>query len=114
MKLYCWGNGVGDEPILVDGTMAWSKLSIGRDHFCGTNGNGLYCWGDNAFGQLGNGNASEIPVASPSQIEGETWSEIVAGSQHTCGIKQGFLYCWGSRKFGEIANQFSNSAPGSN
>jgi alpha-tubulin suppressor-like RCC1 family protein len=75
---YCWGEnffgqlGTGDDsgpdtclylgdtcsgrPVRVVGGLAFSEVSAGVSHTCGvaTTGN-VYCWGDNEFGQLGDG-----------------------------------------------------------
>jgi alpha-tubulin suppressor-like RCC1 family protein len=66
---YCWGfNGQGNlgtgtvvlsqsNPTLVSGGYSWILLGLGRQHACGlASGNAdAYCWGDNEFGQVGNG-----------------------------------------------------------
>jgi alpha-tubulin suppressor-like RCC1 family protein len=51
----------------VAGGIQFSSISAGGDHACGVaTGGVLYCWGSDAYGQLGNGNGSftnsSVPV----------------------------------------------------
>jgi alpha-tubulin suppressor-like RCC1 family protein len=50
-------------------TPVTGKLSANGDHTCGINSGGsLKCWGDNGFGQLGDGTTTDSPV--PVQVSG--------------------------------------------
>lgn len=74
-QLYCWGKNdkgqLGDgtttdrlSPTLVsqitgvDSVMA----SVAGGHTCATSGSTLYCWGSNAYGQLGQGGTADLNV----------------------------------------------------
>ncbi|MGH7563265.1 MAG: FIMAH domain-containing protein [Gemmatimonadota bacterium] len=80
---YCWGfnsfGELGDDtntdsnvPVAVtvfDG-LTFDPISTGWDHTCGLTPTGdAYCWGNNEFGQLGDGTNMDsnvpVPVASP-------------------------------------------------
>jgi len=77
-NLYCWGsNGAGQvgngitEPTphlamsRVGGAGVWANSSAGGSHTCGiTSAGNLYCWGDNSFGQIGNGasGTNQLPL----------------------------------------------------
>ncbi len=65
---YCWGSNsegqLGDGtttdrliPVLVTGGLVFASLVLGDRHSCAlaTTGGGAYCWGENFFGQLGDG-----------------------------------------------------------
>lgn len=69
-RLYCWGEGYegalgngGGESQLVPGEVAgahadWHSVAAGHHHTCGIReGGALFCWGDNAYGQIGNSGA---------------------------------------------------------
>jgi alpha-tubulin suppressor-like RCC1 family protein len=76
-ELYCWGDdwgipghGAGQEdahfeaPERVDGLAGIESFSVGEDHACVLLDNGeTWCWGNNKFGQLGDGSGwSKVPL----------------------------------------------------
>lgn len=120
---YCWGGGLSgqlgngeqtficpaiDEPCntvpeLVLGTVAFRMLSAGAEHTCALDLNGAaYCWGENAFGQLGD--SSRTWSTSPVRVVGGyTFTTITAGGAHTCALDaQGTAFCWGGDPFGQL------------
>ncbi len=117
--LWCWGRGL--EGQLGDGTSAsrntpvesgaatgtlWSDVSAGHTHTCGIHGSELYCWGGNAFGQLGNGSTIDLPIidAMPT-VMGTNFASVSAGMEHTCAIDaSGNLHCTGDNTNGELGD----------
>lgn len=74
-------------------------------------GGQLYCWGDNADGQIGTGFPSDQrrPVRIGEGVRGtRSWLAVAAGRRHTCAILSGAtvdaqeLYCWGAGMSGQI------------
>ena len=74
---YCWGENkrgqlgggtmvlLSREPVTVSGGYRFISISGGIEHSCGlTSGGDTYCWGANAYGQLGDGlnGTSYVPV----------------------------------------------------
>jgi len=117
-SLWCWGgNTLGavatgtvggnvDSPFHVQPDTTWLAVYKGRSGFCGIQtGGGLYCWGDNYWGTIGNGKTGGV-VSLPYQVEpGTTWMDASGGWVHTCAIRAGgALYCWGTNNFGQIGN----------
>jgi alpha-tubulin suppressor-like RCC1 family protein len=135
----CWGKndtGAGrgklgqDNTLNVgDGTVAVSAisaiyvgagvsvmgLSSGSHHFCAAlDTGGVRCWGDNAQGQLGTGNISDIgfntgsnSMTAISDIDLGTGESTLALSQgmgaHSCAILGNRdLKCWGENDSGEL------------
>jgi hypothetical protein len=125
----CWGAGtsgqIGDGsktdnplPQRVD-LFAPRFLAAGGQHTCATslggipvNGDddtitrqaGLYCWGDNTFGQLGSSTniSTPTPPAGPVSLSG-TVAQLAAGTAHTCALLTDHsLYCWGNNGKGQI------------
>ena len=47
------------------GTATWTALAAGAEHACGISGGALYCWGDNAVGQLGVGDVARAAPVAP-------------------------------------------------
>ncbi|MEO1059332.1 MAG: hypothetical protein AAFY28_20700, partial [Actinomycetota bacterium] len=88
-----------------------SAVAAGGDHTCALTAAGaVTCWGDDVFGQLGNGDprsdafAPTDPIALP-QVDGAptTATAIAAGQNHTCAIlSTGDVACWGQNDVGQL------------
>jgi alpha-tubulin suppressor-like RCC1 family protein len=92
--------------VLVAGGLAFRRVSAsGRFHSCGvTTDDVAYCWGTNAFGQLGDGTQvdSPAPVAVGGGLE---FRDVIAGILHSCGVTtQNTAYCWGHNQAGELGH----------
>ena len=130
-SVYCWGfnmfGQIGDGTItnrltpkrILDGELEGEKvvkLSSGDNHVCViTDMNGIYCWGQNERGQLGNGayDNADVPtkVDDSGVLKGKTIVDITALSGHVCVLDdEGSLYCWGENDLGQLGNgTFVNS-----
>jgi alpha-tubulin suppressor-like RCC1 family protein len=64
-------------------------------HACALTDDGsAFCWGENAFGELGNGTRTRSSI--PAVIPNLKFSAISTGGARTCGVTiGGELYCWG-------------------
>ncbi|WP_338796768.1 IPTL-CTERM sorting domain-containing protein [Acidovorax sp. DW039] len=124
--IYCWGyNGNGQ---LGDGSTtnrsapravqrfgrSTSPIVSGDNHSCGlTVAGGAFCWGDNRYGQLGDGTETDraLPVAVESLPSGVI--QLAAGTRHTCALTSaGAVLCWGSNGAGQLGdgtNTFSKT-----
>ena len=116
----CWGSnrygqlGVAPfphtaVPVMVNGLPdGVSKLAAGYRHTCSlTQGGGLRCWGQNGFGQLGNGTSSTT-FTPPTDVTGLTSgvSAVSAAERHTCAVADdGRGLCWGTNAHGQLGNQ---------
>jgi len=85
----------GPQP--VQGLPAASRIAAGAYHTCAivTSG-GVYCWGYNAWGQLGNGTTgdSSVPRAVTGISAGA--ATIATGSGFACAkLSSGGVKCWG-------------------
>lgn len=101
-----------------DDASSWKVIKAGDRHNCGIKTNNkLYCWGNNQYGQIGDGttgeNCSGFPFyancadkAAPAKVGNDTWKEISAARFYTCGIKKfdQTLYCWGDNRYGNIGD----------
>lgn len=101
-SLWCWGRvpGTGTEPsspTRVGTSHGWSALDAGDRSTCGVDAGGLYCWGENGFGQLGDG--TQITRAAPTRIgSASDWVEAGIGGTHACAMRAGgAVSCWGAR-----------------
>jgi alpha-tubulin suppressor-like RCC1 family protein len=120
-------------PVQVTGITNATQLAAGTGYICSRLASGnVDCWGDNAFGELGDGTASgpdecypgsQPCSTSPVQISGLSGvTEIAsagtdysaASSNHSCAVLQsGARECWGDNSWGELGNgtQTSSSTP---
>lgn len=130
---YCWGrndNGaVGDNttvhsssPILVAGVLAGKTIkeidSNGATVCAIASDNKAYCWGDNTWGQIGDGSTTirlvPTAVSASGVLSGKNLTKISVGSQVTCAVDTaGALYCWGNSN-GATVNTLQNGGAQSN
>jgi alpha-tubulin suppressor-like RCC1 family protein len=88
-----------------DMKLTYRSVTAGATHTCGlAAGGAAYCWGDNAFGELGAGD--ERPRAAPVAVVGsEAFTSLSAGDAFTCGVTtSGVGYCWGRSTYGRVEN----------
>jgi alpha-tubulin suppressor-like RCC1 family protein len=125
-SLWCWGQnfdgelGIGHDagisltPAAVRSRTAWTSVATGAHHTCAIGGGGeLWCWGDNAAGQLGLGDTLDrwVPIRVDSA---KNWASVAAGlpfcerscpsaPHHTCATKTDqSIWCWGDNARGEL------------
>ncbi len=83
-------------PVTVSTVDDATALTVGGQFSCALRADGtVWCWGGNAFGQLGNGTLTDSNV--PVQVAGVTGATAVdAGGEHTCAlVAGGAVKCWG-------------------
>ena len=114
----CWGANawgqLGDgttsgrltavETVGLGGVVA--TLSAGAYHTCAlTTEGGVKCWGNNVYGQLGDG--TQIHRSTPVDVTGLTNGvvSIAAGEEHTCALtKESGMKCWGRNASGRLGD----------
>lgn len=78
-------------------------LSCGADHCCLVAVDGLYCWGRNKNGCLGNAKVSverySTPIRVPILFDHRQIVQVACGAEHTmCLCQNGSVYEWGSNR----------------
>lgn len=122
--LWCWGQnlwgqlGIGSvdrlhgKPQQVGKLRTWRSVSAAGWHTCALdNSGGAYCWGHNAFGELGDGTITNR--SAPVRVAGgQTWLQLSTAWAQTCGITEtGRMFCWGFNRQGQLGNgTLTNSA----
>ncbi|MDF1761214.1 MAG: hypothetical protein P1U40_11835, partial [Coxiellaceae bacterium] len=62
------------------------------------------CWGDNYWGQLGDGTTEERHQATESPFTSYT-TQLVSGHAHTCRLMtDGRVQCWGRNTYGQLGD----------
>ena len=105
----CWGPSLAAGGVIVTGPR-FTSITAGIDIACPERGEcaeppamhacaiaidaRAWCWGDNRFGQLGDGTTIDRrePVAVAGALRFES---IRAGRGYTCGIADATAWCWG-------------------
>ncbi len=119
----CWGNDgngqlgngqfatTSSTPTVVSGLSNAVDVVTGDDFACALISDGtVSCWGNNLFGQLGNG--TNTSSQSPVQVSGVTGAtRLFAGNRSACAIvANGNLRCWGWNVHGILANGTTNNS----
>lgn len=118
--LRCWGENssgqLGDgtttnrnAPVAVLGLtgMLVADAGAGELHSCARIVDGrVYCWGDNDYGQLGDGGRIDRYQASQSvELGGVAASQLSVGGLHSCvRLPDTSLRCWGENNEGRLGN----------
>ncbi len=117
-EAYCWGsnadgqlglgspdNNAHSTPEQVAGGLTFSSIAAGTNHTCGiTTSDVAYCWGDNFYGQLGDGSRSDR--GTPTPVSGNhTFTEVSAGAEYSCALDAGGnAFCWGRNSRGQVGD----------
>jgi alpha-tubulin suppressor-like RCC1 family protein len=90
-------------PVSSSGTMS-VPISAGATHTCAVKNAKAYCWGQNNYGQLGNGTTidSNIPV-EVKNLSGV--AAVMGGENFSCAVtSEGKAYCWGNNADAALGN----------
>lgn len=93
----------GVQAVLTDGLSEYLSNYVKSNSLNGQ-GNSLYAWGRNQFGQIGNnGTTNQL---SPVVInDNAVWVQVVAGYYASYAIKDdGSLWAWGNNGYGQLGN----------
>eukprot|EP00551_Chaetoceros_affinis_P014668 CAMPEP_0203690138 /NCGR_PEP_ID=MMETSP0091-20130426/2510_1 /ASSEMBLY_ACC=CAM_ASM_001089 /TAXON_ID=426623 /ORGANISM="Chaetoceros affinis, Strain CCMP159" /LENGTH=385 /DNA_ID=CAMNT_0050560117 /DNA_START=50 /DNA_END=1207 /DNA_ORIENTATION=+ len=119
-NLKCWGynangqlgdgtNDVTNLPTNIDlGLNVFpQQVALGAIHTCAiTNDNKLKCWGDNEYGQVGDGTMIDRNIPTNIDLGLNAYpQEIALGSEHTCAVmNDNKLKCWGRNEYGQVGD----------
>ncbi len=116
-RLTCWGDnargqlgpgrGVYEpaprEVAITSGgavTSDWTQVAAGREFTCGRRGGGVFCWGADESGQIGQ--VATPVVAIPTQVTlPAAATDLCTGGHHACAVVAGTVHCWGDGSAGQ-------------
>jgi alpha-tubulin suppressor-like RCC1 family protein len=121
-SVWCWGHNTSDElgtsgfnestvPVRVTGIPAATGIGVGYSHSCAiaTGSDYIWCWGSDAFGELGNGTVKYD--SAPVRVTGIKAMQVSAGEGLTCAVTLTHkAYCWGDNDYGELGDGTSSDA----
>ena len=115
---HCWGEGASGQlgdgiaamrttPVQVSTlTSGVVAIAAGTAHACAiTSAGAVKCWGENGWGQLGDGTSTQrnVPVDVLGLSSGVI--AIAAGFRHSCAVRNdGSVWCWGDNDFGQLGD----------
>lgn len=129
--VWCWGFGSGGQlgnnshtytlsnpepvPGLSSGVIA---VSSSYSNGCALlSGGTVQCWGDNTYGQIGNGVTATSGALMPTTVLNSAGTTalsgvtaISVGNNWICAVVAGGLQCWGIGTSGQLGNGRSNSS----
>jgi alpha-tubulin suppressor-like RCC1 family protein len=97
-------------PSRFDEVPALVEIAAGSGHACGRTEDGsLYCWGNNAFGQLGHPPDVRGGAEGAAKVEGlPPVTGVALGSYFSCAIAgegaAAEAYCWGDNGWGQLGD----------
>ena len=113
--LWGWGNNTSGQvgtglvssspsvPTQVGTAATWGSISGGRYHSAAIRQDGtLWTWGDNYYGQLGDGTTTA--QAAPQQVGAlATWQSASAGNSHTVALRtDNTCWAWGGNFLSQL------------
>ena len=122
-KVACWGrndqgqigngntgtNALTATPVTLPADV--TMVAVGADHACALQTDGkVYCWGDNVYGQLGDGKTadSNVPVLASEIADAVS---IAAGGDFTCWVtKAATAKCVGYGALGRLGHGSSSNS----
>ena len=86
-----------------------SSVTLSGDSSCAIVADALQCWGNNDFGQLGDGTTTNRPA--PVQVVPSGVIKVAMYTNQTCVNVGGALQCWGNNSLGQLGDGTTTNRP---
>lgn len=121
--LWVWGSGLSGQlglgtreimqvkPLPLEEKLHFADITAGQYHTVALDEDGeVWAWGDNTYGQLGNGTMQDAEI--PSQVANLTnVVAIAAGRNHTVAVRSdGTVWAWGDNTHGQLGTSVIQNA----
>lgn len=107
------GNGTAGNaqyPQEVSGLRGVTRIAAGTATACAISAGTVFCWGDGARGQLGDGQLTFAPQPTARAVAGVSGAtDLAVGTSHACALAGGRIFCWGETNDGKLGT--ANTAP---
>jgi alpha-tubulin suppressor-like RCC1 family protein len=102
----CNGWACSMAPVVVAGLPVTTAIAAGEDHVCALSSTGtVACWGNDDYGQLGNGMAVEDSPTPVAVVGLSGVTAVTAGNDFSCALTTGGSpSCWGDNEYGQLGN----------
>ena len=119
----CWGQnyrgqvGVTSGPTVASPSAVPSiddaiQVDLGAAFSCALRSTGVWCWGDNQFGQLGSGSTPIQRIAAELVAGTAGAVHVSAGGNHACAVLgDATVTCWGANNFGQLGDGTTTNRP---
>ncbi len=109
--VWCWGVIPGDGTVrtapvhVYDGTDV-GPVAMSDRNLCLVDAGVVKCWGENSYGQLGDGTTDSVSLNDPpAEAQGLTGVTALAlGTYYACAANSTATYCWGYADGGLLGN----------
>jgi len=113
------GTGVGRTAGTAGTGAGHIAITAGGAFSCDLQAGKAYCWGNNDYGQLGDGSSTAssfpVPVDAGGVLAGKSLTQISAGAAHACVLdRAGAAFCWGydgTGALGDGSTAYSSDIP---
>lgn len=97
---------LGTQTAVAQSTPNLVKIASSAFHNCAIADTGqAYCWGDNAFGELGTGTRGSAIRAPVAVVGVRNAVDIAVGASFSCAVRRnGRVACWGYNVYGTLGN----------
>ncbi|MCO4761551.1 MAG: hypothetical protein KC502_08615 [Myxococcales bacterium] len=107
------GTACGGDRICVSGGCATpfaTQVSASRQLTCALrSGGAVWCWGSNAYGQLGRGDTKSHAKGAATGVS--KTRRLAVGMRHVCAVSDsGAVRCWGNSTYGQVGTGSKSSA----